>query len=90
MVHVSTSLEVCEERDVKGLYAKARSGEIQNFTGVSDPFEYPDCAHLTLESSGEEGQTVDDMVDGLANFSRSRRLFCSRVVGSPSMWVTNG
>ena len=66
MVHVSTSLEVCEDRDVKGLYAKARSGEIQNFTGVSDPFEYPDCADLTLESSGEEGQTVDDMVNGLA------------------------
>ena len=68
MVHVSTSLEVCEDRDVKGLYAKARSGEIQNFTGVSDPFEYPSCAHLTLDSSGDDGQTVDDMVDGLAKF----------------------
>ena len=68
MVHVSTTLEVCETRDVKGLYAKARSGEIQNFTGVSDPFEYPDCAQVTLESSGEEGQTIDDMVNGLAKF----------------------
>ena len=68
MVHVSTSLEVCEERDVKGLYAKARSGEIQNFTGISDPFEHPACAHMTMESSGEDGYGVDDMVDMLAPF----------------------
>ena len=50
MVHVSTSLEVCEDRDVKGLYAKARTGEIANFTGISDPFDEPKCAHLTLDS----------------------------------------
>ena len=48
MVHVSTSLEVCEDRDVKGLYAKARTGEIANFTGISDPFDEPKCAHITL------------------------------------------
>ena len=41
MAHVSTSLEVCEDRDVKGLYAKARSGEIKNFTGVSDRSNSP-------------------------------------------------
>jgi adenylyl-sulfate kinase len=40
-VHVDTPIEVCEERDVKGLYAKARSGEIPEFTGVSDPYEEP-------------------------------------------------
>lgn len=40
-VYVDTSLEVCEGRDVKGLYAKARSGEIPTFTGVSDPYEEP-------------------------------------------------
>ena len=68
MAHVSTSLEVCEDRDVKGLYAKARSGEIKNFTGVSDPFEFPDCAHITLDSNGGEGQTVGDMVDLLAHY----------------------
>jgi adenylylsulfate kinase len=66
MVHVATSLEVCENRDVKGLYAKARSGEISNFTGVSDPFDEPKCAHMTLDSSGAPGHTVDDMVDQLA------------------------
>jgi len=67
MVHISTSLEVCEERDVKGLYAKARSGKISNFTGVTDPFDYPECAHLTLDSTGEEGKGVDDLVDQLAH-----------------------
>ena len=40
-VYVNTSLEVCEERDVKGLYKKARAGEIKNFTGISSPFEAP-------------------------------------------------
>jgi adenylyl-sulfate kinase len=40
-VYVSTPLEVCEERDVKGLYKKARKGEIKEFTGVSDPYEPP-------------------------------------------------
>ncbi|MED5273555.1 MAG: adenylyl-sulfate kinase [Candidatus Thermoplasmatota archaeon] len=67
MVHVSTSLKVCEDRDVKGLYAKARSGEISNFTGISDPFDEPKCAHLTLDSSGAPGHTVDDMVNRLSH-----------------------
>ncbi|MEO0947981.1 MAG: adenylyl-sulfate kinase [Cyanobacteria bacterium J06641_5] len=40
-VYVNTPVEVCEERDVKGLYKRARSGEIKNFTGVSDPYEAP-------------------------------------------------
>ena len=66
MVHVSTSLEVCEDRDVKGLYAKARTGEISNFTGISDPFEEPICTHMTLDSSGAPGHTISDMVEQLA------------------------
>lgn len=40
-VYVNTPLDVCEQRDVKGLYKKARSGEIKNFTGVNDPYEPP-------------------------------------------------
>lgn len=73
MAHVSTSLEVCEERDAKGLYAKARSGEISNFTGITDPFDAPECAHLTLDSSGEEGKSVSELVDQLAHlFEKSK------------------
>ena len=75
MVHISTSIEVCEERDVKGLYAKARSGEISNFTGVTDPFDHPECAHLTLDSSGEKGKGVNDLVDPLSHlFERPRAV----------------
>lgn len=50
-VYVSTPIEECERRDVKGLYAKARRGEIKNFTGISAPFEAPDHPALTLDTS---------------------------------------
>lgn len=50
-VFINTPLEVCEERDVKGLYAKARRGEIKNFTGVSAPFESPVHPDLLLDTS---------------------------------------
>ncbi len=50
-VYVSTPLEECERRDVKGLYAKARRGEIKNFTGISAPFEAPLHPSLTLDTS---------------------------------------
>ena len=51
-VHVATSLEDCEARDVKGLYAKARAGEIPEFTGVSDPYEPPLEPELRIETAG--------------------------------------
>lgn len=46
-VYINAPLEVCEQRDVKGLYAKARSGEIKNFTGIDDPYEPPDNPEIT-------------------------------------------
>lgn len=49
-VHVSTSIEVCAERDPKGLYAKANRGEIPNFTGISAPYEAPEDPELTLDT----------------------------------------
>jgi adenylylsulfate kinase len=52
-VHVATSLEDCEARDVKGLYAKARAGEIPEFTGVSDPYEAPVNPELRIETAGQ-------------------------------------
>jgi len=51
-VHVATALEDCEARDVKGLYAKARTGEIPEFTGVSDPYEPPLSPELRIETAG--------------------------------------
>ena len=50
-VFVSTPLEVCEQRDPKGLYAKARGGELKNFTGITSPYEAPEAAEITIDSS---------------------------------------
>jgi adenylylsulfate kinase len=49
-VYAQAPLEVCEERDVKGLYAKARSGEIKEFTGISDPYEPPENPEILIET----------------------------------------
>jgi len=51
LVHLSTPLEICEQRDVKGLYAKARAGEIREFTGISDPYEPPSRAEVVVDTS---------------------------------------
>ena len=51
MIHVSTPLEICEERDHKGLYAKARAGIIKEFTGISDPYEEPDDADMIIDTT---------------------------------------
>jgi len=52
-VHVAASLETCEERDTKGLYQKARAGEIPEFTGISAPYEEPEKAELVLDTNGK-------------------------------------
>jgi sulfate adenylyltransferase len=51
LIHVATPVEVCEQRDRKGLYAKARAGLIKQFTGVNDPYEEPTDAVLVLDTS---------------------------------------
>ena len=51
-VHVATSLEVCESRDRKGLYAAARAGKIANFTGISDPYEAPENPEMAIDTDG--------------------------------------
>jgi adenylylsulfate kinase len=50
LIFVDTPLEICESRDVKGLYAKARKGEISQFTGIDSPFEIPDQPNLTIKT----------------------------------------
>lgn len=59
-VHVSTPLAVCEKRDPKGLYARARRGELRGFTGVDDPFEVPEAPELSVDTSL---LTVDEAVE---------------------------
>lgn len=58
-IYVSTPLEECERRDVKGLYARARRGEISNFTGIDDPYEPPEHPELTLDT---RSLSVDESV----------------------------
>ncbi len=59
-VYVSAPVEVCEQRDVKGLYAKARSGEIKQFTGISDPYEPPSNPEVNCETHKE---TLEESVN---------------------------
>jgi sulfate adenylyltransferase len=68
LVHVSTPLEVCEARDRKGWYAKARAGVISNFTGISDPYEVPADADLAVDTSALSRREAVDMV--LAHLTR--------------------
>ncbi|MEL6131217.1 MAG: adenylyl-sulfate kinase [Cyanobacteria bacterium J06636_28] len=59
-VYANASVEVCESRDVKGLYKKARSGEIKNFTGISDPYEEPLNPEVNCDT---ENETLDESVN---------------------------
>ncbi|MFC1481664.1 bifunctional sulfate adenylyltransferase/adenylylsulfate kinase [Candidatus Neomarinimicrobiota bacterium] len=61
-VHISTSLEVCEERDVKGLYALARSGKLKQFTGIDDPYEVPKAPEMTIDSSTESPEILAQQI----------------------------
>ena len=70
-VFISTSLEACEERDTKGLYAKARSGEIPEFTGVSDPYEAPENAELEVDTVD---RTPEDCAKEILDYLESREL----------------
>lgn len=59
-IFVNTPLEVCEERDVKGFYEKARAGEIKNFTGIDSPYEVPENPHLEIKTQHE---SVEESVE---------------------------
>ena len=68
-VFVATPLEVCEERDVKGLYAKARSGEIKGFTGIDDPYESPVNPEIVVTT---EDKTPEDCAREIINYLEER------------------
>ena len=66
LVHVATPLEECERRDRKGLYAKARRGEIPEFTGISDPYDLPTDAEVVVDTTGRSIEAcVDDVYSAL-------------------------
>ena len=64
-IYVNASIEVCETRDVKGLYAKARNGQIKSFTGIDDPYEEPLNPHITCYTAKE---TIDESIVKIINW----------------------
>ena len=69
--YVKCSLEKCEERDVKGMYAKARKGEIKGFTGIDDPYEAPEKADLVVDT---ENEPLSESANKVKNFLKGRNL----------------
>jgi sulfate adenylyltransferase len=65
LVHVATPLEECERRDVKGLYAKARRGEITGMTGIDDPYEPPSSPDIVLDTMDCDAERCADRVEQL-------------------------
>jgi len=70
-VFVYCPLEVVEERDTKGLYKKARAGIIKNFTGISDPYEDPERAEVTVNTAEE---SIEQSADKILEYLRERGL----------------
>jgi adenylylsulfate kinase len=70
-VHVDCPVEVCEQRDVKGLYKKARAGEIKEFTGISAPYEAPEKPELTIKTAG---QSVEDSSKQILGYLESKGI----------------
>ncbi|MCL4123788.1 UNVERIFIED_CONTAM: hypothetical protein GTU68_055287 [Idotea baltica] len=70
-VFVFAPLETVEERDTKGLYKKARSGEIKNFTGISDPYEAPENAEVTVDTSK---QSIEESAEVILKYLASEGL----------------
>ena len=77
--YVKASVETCEARDVKGLYAKARSGEIKEFTGVSDPYEPPENPELVIET---EQQSPEESAQQILTYLEERQLIPSAAVAA--------
>ena len=71
-IFCDSPLSVCEERDVKGLYKKARTGEIKNYTGISSPYEKPEHPDLVLDTAGN---SVEVNVEKILKFLEGRRIF---------------
>jgi adenylylsulfate kinase len=69
--YVAAPVATCAERDVKGLYAKALSGEVKNFTGVSDPYEPPLAPEIVLHT---EAESVDESVEQVLGWLEAHQL----------------
>ena len=70
-IFCKASLETCESRDLKGLYKRARTGEIKNYTGIDSPYEAPDNPELVIDTDGE---TLEESVVKVIDFLKSREI----------------
>ncbi len=70
-VYCNASLEVCEKRDIKGLYKKARQGLISNFTGIDAPYEIPSHPDLSINTSS---LTINQSIDLIVTFLKERHF----------------
>jgi bifunctional enzyme CysN/CysC len=68
-VYVNTSIETCEQRDVKGLYKQARAGKIPNMTGINSPYEAPDSAEYEADTATKSvGAIIQDLAQVISKF----------------------
>ena len=70
-IYCNASLEACESRDVKGLYKRARAGEIKNYTGIDSPYEAPDNPELVIDT---EGGSLEESVAKVMGFLKSKEI----------------
>jgi len=70
-IYCNASLEVCESRDVKGLYKRARAGEIKNYTGIDSPYEAPDNPELVIDT---EGELLEESVAKVIDFLKFKKI----------------
>ena len=70
-IYCNASLEVCESRDVKGLYKRARAGEIKNYTGIDSPYEAPDNPELVIDT---ESESLEESVAKVIDFLKSKEI----------------
>jgi len=71
-IHCNSSIAICEQRDVKGMYKKARAGDIKNFTGISSPYEEPKNPDLVVNTSSD---SIDYCVQQVIDLLHSRKIF---------------
>jgi len=70
--YIKCSLDICEDRDVKGMYKKARNNEIKSFTGIDDPYDVPENPELIIET---ENKSLDDSVKQIFGYLKNKDLF---------------
>ena len=70
-IYCKASLEICESRDVKGLYKRARTGEIKSYTGIDSPYDVPDNPELTIDT---EGESLEESVAKVIDFLKSKEI----------------